>query len=116
MGSSTEKTGRMFAMVEALHRSGISKRAYAEQHRICYGTLQYWCKRYRDHQAQIQAHKQPKRLPAARTSATQQQPAFLRLALPQERPAQEQPIDEQCAPWQAAIVFGRSVSGVVFRA
>lgn len=105
MGSSTEKTRQMFAMIESLQRSGISKRAYAEQQRICYPTLQYWCKRYREQQAESQAHQQPEHLPVARTRTAQQPPAFVRLALRQEQEVQEQPIDEQCAPWQAALVI-----------
>ena len=42
------KTESMFSVVEAWQRSGIGKHRYAEQIGMAYGTLQYWCKRYRE--------------------------------------------------------------------
>jgi hypothetical protein len=45
------KVERMFGVVEDWQRSGMGKHRYAEQASIKYGTLQYWCKRYREEQA-----------------------------------------------------------------
>ena len=61
------KSTRMFGVVEAWQRSGIGKHRYAEQIGMAYGTLQYWCKRYRE-------RDQP--------SAT---PKFVALAIPEAR-------------------------------
>jgi len=48
MATSAQKTERMFGVVESWQRSGVGKHRYAGQNGICYSTLQYWCKRYRE--------------------------------------------------------------------
>lgn len=42
MGTGT-KRAKMFAVVEAWERSGMSRSEYADRHGLSYGTLYYWC-------------------------------------------------------------------------
>ncbi|MBI2794035.1 MAG: hypothetical protein HYX66_05205 [Ignavibacteria bacterium] len=46
------KQEKMFSVVEAWKQSGLGGQKYAAQIGMPYATLQYWGKRYRDHQQQ----------------------------------------------------------------
>ncbi len=47
MGASTEYRNRMFSFIESWRQSGLSQKAFCEQHQIAVHQFYYWYKCYR---------------------------------------------------------------------
>ncbi len=43
-----EKRDKMFALVALWKESGLTRKAFTEQHGICMGTFSYWCRKKSD--------------------------------------------------------------------
>lgn len=53
MRNSPEVRGKMFSMIEQWQQSGLTQKAFCEQHSLGYHTFYYWYKCYRRRQAGV---------------------------------------------------------------